>query len=170
MYISFISTPGCLAGASGLVTPLQTCPVDRVMPSLSLRHWQAPNVRPPSPKLPQPLVDLQHIAPPPAIRVNGGWVGCSKLEHTALQVWQLVWYGGCSFAFQEQRNLKLGLRVQHIFNGSYVHSQWQYSSSSSGRAAGILQLRLGQSTICGPLRGPKTYGFCVACYISISKG
>ena len=72
-YVSFISAPGCLAAAAGLVTPLRACPVDRVAPYLGLRHGQAPNARPPAPKLPQPRVDLVHVAPPTAIR--GGCVG-----------------------------------------------------------------------------------------------
>ena len=63
-YVSFIPAPGCLAAAAGLVTPLRTCPVDRVAPFLCLRHGQAPDARPPSPKLPQPRVDLVHVAPP----------------------------------------------------------------------------------------------------------
>ena len=48
--VSFISASGCLAAAAGLVTPLRTCPVDRVAPSLGLRHGQAPNARPPAGK------------------------------------------------------------------------------------------------------------------------
>ena len=44
------------------MTPLQTCPVDRGTPFLCLRHGQAPNARPPTPKLPQPRVDLVHVA------------------------------------------------------------------------------------------------------------
>ena len=98
-YVPFISAPGCLAAAAGLVTPLRTCPVDRVAP-LGLRLVQAPNARPPAPKLPQPRVELVHVAPPTAIRC--GCVGGSELERAALQVSQLVWYGGSSVAFQEQ--------------------------------------------------------------------
>ena len=103
-YVSFISAPGCLAAAAGLVTPLRTCPVDRVAaafaPFLCLRHRQAPNARPPTPKLPQSLVDLVHVAPPTAI--SGGRVCDSKLGRAALEVSQLVWYGGSKVAFQEQ--------------------------------------------------------------------
>ena len=48
-YVSFISALDCLAAAAGLVTPLRTCPFDRIAPSLSLRHRQAPKARPPAP-------------------------------------------------------------------------------------------------------------------------
>ena len=61
-YVSFISAPDCLAAAAGLVTPLRTCPVDRVAPSLGLRYGQAPKARPLAPKLPQPPVDLVHFS------------------------------------------------------------------------------------------------------------
>ena len=54
----------------------------------------------------QPRVDFVHVAPPTAIR--GGCVGgsdsTSELERTALEVSQLVWYGGSCVAFQEQGN------------------------------------------------------------------
>ena len=90
-YVSFISAPGyrvsapgCHAAVAGLATPLRTCPVDRVAPFLGLRPGQAPNARPPAPKLPQPRVDLVHVAPPTAIR--GGCVGSSELERTALEL------------------------------------------------------------------------------------
>ena len=99
-YVSFISAPGCLTAAASLVTPLRPCPDDHVATFLSLRHGQAPNARPPAPKLPQPWVDLVHVAPPTAIR--GGSVCGSELERAALEVSQLVWYGGSSITFQEQ--------------------------------------------------------------------
>ena len=86
------------------MTPLRTCPVDRATPSLGLRHGQAPNARPPAQKLLQPLVDLVNVAAPTAIRCC--CVGVSQLERAALEVSQIVWYGGVSvafqFAFQEQ--------------------------------------------------------------------
>ena len=58
-----LRAPGCLAAAAGLVTPLRTCPVDRVAQSIGLRHGRAPNARPPAPNLPLPRVDLAHVAP-----------------------------------------------------------------------------------------------------------
>ena len=89
----------------GLMTPLRPCPDDHVAPFLGLRQARtgprAPNARPPAPKLPQPRVELVHVAPPTAIR--GGCIGCSELEHAALEVSQLVWICGESVAaFQEQ--------------------------------------------------------------------
>ena len=57
LYVSFISTPGCLAAEAGLVAPLCPCPDAHVAPFLGLRHGQAPYARPPAPKLPQPLIE-----------------------------------------------------------------------------------------------------------------
>ena len=99
-YVPFISAPGCLAAGAGLVTQLRPCHDDHVAPFRSLRHGQAPNARPPAPKLPQPRVGLIHVAPPTAIR--GCCICNSELERAALEVSQPVWYGGSSVAFQEQ--------------------------------------------------------------------
>ena len=64
--LQMICAPGCRAAVAGLVNPLLTCPVDRVAPSLGLRHWQAPNERPPAPKLPKPLLYILHPPQPSA--------------------------------------------------------------------------------------------------------
>ena len=92
-YVSFISAPGCLAAAAGLVTPLRTCPVDpgRVAPSL-FSDADRPPMRGLTRPSCQPRIDFVHIAPPTAIR--GGCVGSSELERAALEVSQLVRYGG----------------------------------------------------------------------------
>ena len=84
-YVSFIPAPCCLsqAAAADLVTPLQTWPVDRVAPFLSLSIARPPSPKV-GPKLPQPQVDLIHIAPPIAILCC--CVCCSKLERAALEV------------------------------------------------------------------------------------
>ena len=55
--------------------------------------------RPAAPKLQQPWVDLVHVAPPAAI--SGGRVGGPVLERAALEVPQLVRYGGSSVPVQE---------------------------------------------------------------------
>ena len=39
-YVSFISAPGCLAAAAGLVAPLRPRPDDHVVPFHCLRHGQ----------------------------------------------------------------------------------------------------------------------------------
>ena len=90
-YVSFISARRCLAAEAGLVTPLRPSPVDRIAPFLGLGHGQTPQARPPAPKLPQPWVDLIHVAPPTAI--SGGCVGGPVLERAALEVPQLLRYG-----------------------------------------------------------------------------
>ena len=48
------------------MTPLRPCPDDHVAPFRGLRHGQAPNARPPAPKLPPLRVDLVYVAPPTA--------------------------------------------------------------------------------------------------------
>ena len=90
---------------TGVMVVLAPCPDDSVAPFLGLRvrHGQAPYARPPpAPKLPQPRVDLVHVAPPTAIR--SGCICGSKLECATLEVSPLVRYGGDSAAFQEQGN------------------------------------------------------------------
>ena len=98
-YVSFISAPRRLAAAAGLDTPRRPSPVDSIAPFLGLRHGQTPQARPPAPKLPQPWVDLIHVAPPTAI--SGGCVGGPVLERAALEVPQLVRYCRSSVALQE---------------------------------------------------------------------
>ena len=129
-YVSFISAPGCLAAEAGLVTP-RPCPDESVTTTSrrglskfrghGLRHGQASNARPPAPILPQPRVDLEHVAPPTAIRAGDCCVGCSELERAALEVSQLVWYGGSSVSFQEQG--KEWHPAQHQIIGAYVQDQ-----------------------------------------------
>ena len=79
-YVSFISARRRLASAAGVVAPLRPCPDYRLAPFLGLGHGQTPQARPPAPKLPQPWVDLVHVAPPAAI--SGGCVGGPVLEVT----------------------------------------------------------------------------------------
>ena len=87
LYVSIISAPGCLAVAADLVTPLRPCPDAHVAPFLGLRHGQAPYARPPAPKLPQPQIDLIHVAPPNALCCC--CIYGSELECAALEVSQL---------------------------------------------------------------------------------
>ena len=98
-YVSFISAPRCFAAAVGLLTPLRPSPDNRLAPVLCLRHRQNPQARPPAPKLPQPWVDLIHVAPPTAIYSN--CVSDSQLKRAGPKVPQLVRYGRSSIASQE---------------------------------------------------------------------
>ena len=61
----------------------------------------------------------EHVAPPTAIR--DCCVGCSELERAALEVSQLVWYGGSSVGFQEQG--KEWHPAQHQIIGAYVQDR-----------------------------------------------
>jgi hypothetical protein len=129
-YVSFISVPGCLAAAAGLVTPLRTnrtCLVDRVAP-LGLRYGQALKVRPPAPKLPQPWVDLIQVTPPTAIHLRlrqpfRTGTCCSEVS-------QLVGYDGSSVALQEQG--KEWHPAKHKIAGANVHDRGGGGGSYSG--------------------------------------
>ena len=70
------------------MTPLCTIPNNGLAPVLGLRHRQNPQARPPAPKLPQPWVDLVHVAPPTS--VHSGCVGYPVLKRAGLEVQQLV--------------------------------------------------------------------------------
>ena len=70
------------------MTPLRPSPDNRLAPVLCLRHRQNPQARPPAPKLPQPWVDLIHVAPPTAIYSD--CVSDSELKRAGLEVQQLV--------------------------------------------------------------------------------
>ena len=61
----------CCAFGPGRHGPLRTILCHCVAPFLSLSHWQAPQTLFALPKLPQPLVDLVHVASLPA-----RFVGC----------------------------------------------------------------------------------------------
>ena len=67
LYVSFISAPGFLVAAAGLVTvtPLRPCPDAHVSGAFPWSQTlTGPYARPPAPKLLQLLIDLVHVAPP----------------------------------------------------------------------------------------------------------
>ena len=97
------------------MTPLRPSLDNRLASVLGLRHRQTPQARPAAPKLPQPWVDLVHVA------VSSGCVSDPILKRAGLEVQQLVRYGGSSVALQETG--KEWNPAKHIFTGGDVQDR-----------------------------------------------
>ena len=96
-----------------------------------------PQAKPSAPKLPQPWVDLVHVAPPTS--VHSGCVGYPILKRAGLEVPQLVRYGWSSVALKETG--KEWHPAKHKFSGGDVQD----------RSRGLL-VQLGGGTIHVPRR------------------
>ena len=101
------------------MSPLRPSHDNRLAPVLCLRHRQNPQARPPAPKLPQPWVDLIHVAPPTAIYSD--CVSDSELKRAGLEVQQLVRYGRSRIALQETG--KEWHRSKHKISGGNVQDR-----------------------------------------------
>ena len=81
----------CVAFGPGSPRPSRTILCHCYAPLLSLSHRQAPKTRFAPPKLPQPLVDLTHVAPLPARLV--GCICQPMWKPGAPMLAELVWDG-----------------------------------------------------------------------------